>query len=239
MGRSHHPPVTRRRRPLGLAALSSLLLLVAVVYGLIVRRGFRIARGAPSDYAFFLALAVTLTLIVPVLVGPEGVAAANALAMTVRQAGVIVGPLLAGVLIGVGDIFLAYTVDAAGFVVAALLLRGLPPLPPGGTAGPLRLRTAIRGVGEGFAFLRTQPVLLMTFVVDIIAMLFAWPQAVFPELSATRFVTGAPRARDGDRWRRGDVGRVSHPWPRGTRRRGRRGCRRSSRCRCTTARGRA
>jgi MFS family permease len=131
--------------------------------------------------------------VIPVLVGPEGVAAANALAMTVRQAGVIVGPLLAGVLIGVGDIFLAYTVDAAGFVVAALLLRGLPPLPPGGTAGPLRLRTAVRGVGEGFAFLRTQPVLLMTFVVDIIAMLFAWPQAVFPELSATRFA-GSPNS---------------------------------------------
>jgi len=45
----------------------------------------------------------------------------------------------------------------------------------------------VRGVGEGFAFLRTQPVLLMTFVVDIIAMCFAWPQAVFPELSETRF----------------------------------------------------
>ena len=45
----------------------------------------------------------------------------------------------------------------------------------------------MRGVGEGFAFLRTQPVLLMTFVVDIIAMVFAWPQAVFPELSQTRF----------------------------------------------------
>jgi MFS family permease len=42
-------------------------------------------------------------------------------------------------------------------------------------------------VGEGFAVLPTQPVLLMTFVVDIIAMLFAWPQAVFPELSETRF----------------------------------------------------
>ena len=43
------------------------------------------------------------------------------------------------------------------------------------------------GVAEGFAFLRTQPVLLMTFVVDVIAMTFAWPQAVFPELSQTRF----------------------------------------------------
>jgi MFS family permease len=130
----------------------------------------------------------TRSAVIPALVGPQGVAAANALAMTVRQAGVIVGPLLAGLLIGVGDIFLAYAVDAAGFLLAVLLLRGLPPLPPGGGhVGPLRLRSAVRGVGEGFSFLRTQPVLLMTFVVDIIAMLFAWPQAVFPELSQTRF----------------------------------------------------
>ena len=48
------------------------LLLIAVVYGLVVRRGFRIARAAPSDYAFFLALAVTLMLIVPVLVMAGG-----------------------------------------------------------------------------------------------------------------------------------------------------------------------
>ncbi|MBW8766914.1 MAG: MFS transporter, partial [Geodermatophilales bacterium] len=129
----------------------------------------------------------TRSAVIPALVGPERIAAANALSMTVRQAGVIVGPLLAGVLIGLGDLFLAYAVDAVGFVVAALLLRGLPPLPPGRTVGRLRLGAAIRGVGEGFAFLRTQPVLLMTFVVDIIAMTFAWPQAVFPELSDTRF----------------------------------------------------
>ncbi|MGY2127250.1 MFS transporter [Blastococcus sp. SYSU DS0617] len=129
----------------------------------------------------------TRSAVIPAIVGPAGVPAANALSMTVRQAGVIVGPLLAGVLIGVGELFLAYAVDALGFLVAALLLRGLPSLPPGRNAGPLRLGAAVRGVGEGFVFLRTQPVLLMTFVVDIIAMCFAWPQAVFPELSENRF----------------------------------------------------
>jgi MFS family permease len=129
----------------------------------------------------------TRSAVIPAVVGPAGVPAANALAMTVRQIGVIVGPLIAGVLIGLGELFLAYAVDALGFLVAALLLRGLPSLPPVGVDGPLRIRAAVRGVGEGFAFLRTQPVLLMTFVVDIIAMVFAWPQAVFPELSQTRF----------------------------------------------------
>ncbi|HEX2073181.1 MAG TPA: MFS transporter [Geodermatophilus sp.] len=129
----------------------------------------------------------TRSAVIPALVGPAGVPAANALAMTVRQVGVIAGPLLAGVLIAVGNLFVTYAVDALGFLVAALLLRGLPALPPGRDAGPLRLGAAIRGVGEGFAFLRTQPVLLMTFVVDVIAMLFAWPQAVFPELSQGRY----------------------------------------------------
>jgi MFS family permease len=124
---------------------------------------------------------------IPAIVGVEGVPAANALAMTVRQMGVIVGPLLAGVLIGVGNLSITYAIDALGFVAAVLLLRGLPSLPPGGMTGPLRLGAAVRGVGEGFAFLRTQPVLLLTFVVDIIAMLLAWPQAVFPELSQTTY----------------------------------------------------
>jgi MFS family permease len=129
----------------------------------------------------------TRSAVIPAVVGPSLVAAANALAMTVRQTGVIVGPLIAGVLIGQGHLFLAYVVDAVGFLVAALLLRGLPALPPGRVVERLRLGVAVRGVAEGFAFLRTQPVLLMTFVVDIIAMAFAWPQAVFPELSQTRF----------------------------------------------------
>ena len=135
----------------------------------------------------------TRSAVIPAIVGAELVPAANALSMTVRQVGVIVGPLLAGLLIGAGSLFITYAVDAMGFLVALLLLRGLPPLPPRRDAGPLRLGAAVRGVGEGFVFLRTQPVLLMTFVVDIIAMMFAWPQAVFPELSETRF-EGSPNS---------------------------------------------
>lgn len=129
----------------------------------------------------------TRSAVIPAIVGAEGVPAANALAMTVRQVGVIVGPLLAGLLIGFGSLPVTYAVDALGFLIAVVLLRGLPPLLPGRDAVPLRLGAAVRGVGEGFAFLRTQPVLLMTFVVDVVAMLFAWPQAVFPELAAGRF----------------------------------------------------
>ena len=72
--------------------------------------------------------------VIPALVG-RGVAAANALAMTVRQGGVIVGPLLAGCSSGWASLFLAYLVDAVGFLVAALLLRGLPRCRRGATPG--------------------------------------------------------------------------------------------------------
>jgi MFS family permease len=97
----------------------------------------------------------TRSAVIPALVGVEGVAAANALAMTVRQAGVIVGPLLAGLLIGTGGLPLTYTIDALGFLAAVFLLRGLPSLPPGGGGGSLRPGAAVRGVWDGFAFLRT------------------------------------------------------------------------------------
>src|SRR3954465_3631721 len=61
----------------------------------------------------------TRAAVVPALVGTGEVAAANALSMTVRHVAVIVGPLLAGVLIAAGDVFIAYAVDALGFLVAA------------------------------------------------------------------------------------------------------------------------
>src|SRR3954451_23995605 len=84
----------------------------------------------------------TRSAVIPAVVGPELIPSANVLSMTVRQVGVIAGPLLAGLLIGAGSLFLTYVVDALGFLVALVLLRVLPPLPPGGAAGPLRLGSA-------------------------------------------------------------------------------------------------
>ncbi len=156
--------------------------------------------------ACFAVNAPTRSATIPALVGLARVPAANALNMTITQAGIIGAPLLAGLLIGAGDLSLTYAVDAVGLLIALPLLRGLPPLLPSGAGGVdgaggevgagqrdragqgrINLVGAIRSVAEGFAFLRTQPVLLMTFVVDIIAMVFGFPRAVLPELAATTF----------------------------------------------------
>jgi len=49
------------------------LLLVAVLYALVAWRGFRIGRLARNDYGFFLAVALTLFLIMPVLIMASGI----------------------------------------------------------------------------------------------------------------------------------------------------------------------
>jgi len=49
------------------------LIAVALLFGLIAWRGFRVARMAPSDYGFFLATALTLFLILPVVIMASGV----------------------------------------------------------------------------------------------------------------------------------------------------------------------
>ena len=52
-------------------------------------------------------------------------------------------------------------------------------------------RPGLRGIVDGLRFLATQPVLLLSFAVDIIAMVLAMPRALFPEVAEERFGGGA------------------------------------------------
>jgi len=146
------------------AGLGSTLLLYAVVA---VQAGL-FAIDSPARQAFVPRL-------LPVALLP----AANALKQVEFNLGVTVGPLLAGLLIGRYGYEAAYGLDALTFLAAIVAVAGLPAMPPAG--GGRRAGTA--SVLEGLAFLRTRQVLLMTFVVDLVAMVFAMPRALFPALA--------------------------------------------------------
>jgi MFS family permease len=126
----------------------------------------------------------TRSAIIPRLLDGELVPAANTLNFTVAQVGMLAGPLLAGVLLAHFDYSVAYALDAALFTVGLYAAFRLPAVPllreRQGTPG-------LRSIMQGLGYLRTQPVLLMSFVVDIIAMGVAMPRALFPELAQTRF----------------------------------------------------
>ncbi|SHH26361.1 Predicted arabinose efflux permease, MFS family [Jatrophihabitans endophyticus] len=122
--------------------------------------------------------------IIPRLVPTDLVASANTLNFTVGNVGQVVGPLLAGVLVTLPSGFaVAYGVDAVLFTAALYSVLRLPSIRPDGTGQ----RLGLRSVAEGLAFIATRPVLLMSFFVDIVAMVLAMPRALFPEVADDRF----------------------------------------------------
>lgn len=118
--------------------------------------------------------------IIPVLVRKELLPAANALSMISFGLAMTAGPLLAGVLVASVGFGWTYTLDAVSFVFAFWALLRLPPMPPGKDAR----RAGLRSVAEGFRFLGTRPNLRMTFIIDLVAMIFAQPRALMPAIGA-------------------------------------------------------
>jgi MFS family permease len=146
----------------GLASLPLLLGLVAVQAA-----GFAVAsstRGA----------------IVPRVLPAPLVPAANTISFTASNLGMVLGPLLAGLILARWSFAAAYAADLAVFTLALYAALRLPPLPPTGPATTPGLRSVV----DGLAFIATRPVLLLSFAVDIAAMVLAMPRALFPETAA-------------------------------------------------------
>ncbi|MEV4252607.1 MFS transporter [Spirillospora sp. NPDC049652] len=121
--------------------------------------------------------------IIPRLLDESLVPSANTLNFTVQTVGTLCGPLLAGLILAHWSYPAAYALDAVLFTVGLYAAARLPAIPPLGGAGVLGLRSVV----DGLRFIVTQPVLLMSFVVDLIAMVVAMPRALFPEMAETRF----------------------------------------------------
>lgn len=134
--------------------------------------------------AFFAVNQPARTAVLPRLLADNELPAANSLNMTVMQAGAIGGPLIAGILIPFTGFSWLYLIDALTLLATLSAVIRLPPLPIEGVTGTPGLRSVI----EGIAYLRRQPVLMMSFVVDIIAMLFGMPRALFPEIAHESFL---------------------------------------------------
>jgi MFS family permease len=138
--------------------------------------------------AGFATSSSTRGAIIPRIVPVELIPAANTLSFTVGNAGQVLGPLVAGVLVGLPHGFsYAYGADALLFTAALYSAFRLPPIPPSAAASA---RRGMRAVLDGLRFISGNRILLMSFGVDICAMVLAMPRALFPEAAATRFHGG-------------------------------------------------
>ncbi|BBZ77681.1 MFS transporter [Mycolicibacterium anyangense] len=131
---------------------------------------------------------------IPRMLPIEQLPAANSLNMTVQQFGAIVGPLLAGLLLHWIDLSTLYLIDAITCVVPIWATFRLAPMPATESADVAgSARWGIGAVLEGFRYLAGNRVVLMSFVVDLIAMIFGMPRALFPQMAHQSFggpVTG-------------------------------------------------
>jgi MFS family permease len=132
---------------------------------------------------------VAASAIVPNLVAPERLRSALALNFGLAQLTQVIGPGLGGVLIGLLGLGAAYTIDAVSclaMVAAAFAISAQPP------KGAREERVPVlRSIGEGLRYVRGNQALMGSFAIDLVAMTFGMPRALFAVLAVSVYGAGA------------------------------------------------
>ena len=123
--------------------------------------------------------------ILPRLVGHADLPSASALMSLRWQTGVITGPALAGILLATAGTGTAYLVDVITFAISIIfILRVKSVKPTEKESAP-----TMKAMAEGIRYATSRKDLLGTYLVDLAAMFFAMPNALFPfwadQLNAT------------------------------------------------------
>ena len=147
------------------------------------------ALGHPHVAAIYVIAAVMAALeglqrpaleaMVPRLVPREDLKAATALGAVRMTIGMIAGPAIGGALIATAGLRGAYGFDLTTFTVSLVALAMMRAVPPPSDAE----RASVKRILEGLRYARSRPELIGTYLVDINAMFFGMPEALFPALS--------------------------------------------------------
>ena len=134
--------------------------------------------GAATSAVVAVTFAVLRSLL-PMLVDDELRPAAFALQSTYGSFGMMAGPAIGGLLIGVFGLTWAYAVDVGTYCIAVIVFLGLAAAPPMEGAS----RASALSIVQGFQFLRSHSVVMSVFGIDLLAMVFGMPRALFPALA--------------------------------------------------------
>ncbi len=126
--------------------------------------------------------------IVPNLVRPGEFPAANAIFQALFQVGLVVGPAAAGLLLAGAGVRFVYWMDVASFGASAAMVFAISPQRSPAAAYH---RPGLRSIVEGLGFVRGRQAIQGAYLIDINAMVFGLPRALFPALAATLFGGGA------------------------------------------------
>lgn len=114
----------------------------------------------------------------PRLVAPEHLAALSALT-SLRSFMFVAGPALAGVIAATAGAAVAFAIDLGTYLIAIVTLLMMRSIPVPANAA----RPGLAAIREGLRYARTRPELIGTYLIDINAMFFAMPIALFPAIA--------------------------------------------------------
>lgn len=158
---------------LGLAFNSTLD--APAVWPLFVLSGANAAAGAVINPARMAAI--------PALLRRDSLPAGFALNQTMHEVAAAVGPALAGYLIADFSLAFTYTLQAVMFLGSAVALLGVGSLRPEGGGRAVSMSS----IKEGLGFLRGEPIIQAGFLIDLNAMIFGMPRALFPAMGTGIF----------------------------------------------------
>ncbi|MEU6854677.1 MFS transporter [Actinacidiphila alni] len=151
------------------AAAVAQLKYVGLLYAVVALQAVCFAMNSPARSSM-----------IPRLLPPERLPAANALASLAGGVGQMAGPMLGAVLVGAWGYQAAYLVDVAAFTASLYAMWRLPSMLPGEGDGAVRRRPSVM---EGLRYLASRPNLRTTFVSDLAAMVLAQPRVLFPAVA--------------------------------------------------------
>jgi MFS family permease len=120
---------------------------------------------------------------IPALLRRELLPSGFALNSTMHEVAAAIGPALAGLLIARYSLPFTYAAEAVAFAAAAFTLLRIGPLRPEGGGRAV----TVSSIAEGLRYLRSQPLLQSGFLIDLNAMIFGMPHALFPALGTGVF----------------------------------------------------
>jgi MFS family permease len=167
-----------------LIASTLLLAVISVALGanaLLAHPNFAVLVTLPALAAGLAGLSGPLrTAVIPTLVKPEELVAAYSLNQIIMNTGTVVGPGLAGVIIATTGVSWCFLIDGITFfalVVATFFMSAMKPV---GVHSGVK---TFRAIADGFHYVRQHAVVQAVYMVDLNAMVFGLPRALFPAVT--------------------------------------------------------
>ncbi|MGC1418560.1 MAG: MFS transporter [Acidimicrobiales bacterium] len=129
------------------------------------------------------------TAVIPQLVPANQLVAAYSLNQVIVNLASVAGPGAAGLLIASVGLSACYWVDATTFMILGFFTFLMAPMPASGAHAGTRM---LRAMGDGWRYVRSHATAQAVYLVDLNAMVFGLPRALFPAVALTLY-HGGPR----------------------------------------------